>query len=241
MVIYWLEQESGDVPGDDGWLSEAELARLSELRIPKRRNDWRLGRWTAKCAVSSFAALPVDRRDLRRVEILAAADGSPHVFIEGCATALIISLSHRAGTGACAVTAKPLALGCDLEQIEPHSPAFVCDFFTSEEQARVERARPAEMPRLIATIWSAKEAVLKALRQGLRADTRDVSIALTERVSGEWRGFQAVCRGGESFSGWWRSDERLVRTIVASPPAPPPVPLRLDTRRAITYPRVRYA
>ena len=57
MNVYWLEQSDGDVPVGDGWLSAGERATLDRLRIPKRRADWRLGRWTAKCAAAAYLNL----------------------------------------------------------------------------------------------------------------------------------------------------------------------------------------
>ena len=61
MDVYWLEQSEADVPTADDWLSENEVARLNSLRVAKRRADWRLGRWTAKCAVAASLKLPGDR------------------------------------------------------------------------------------------------------------------------------------------------------------------------------------
>ena len=57
MDVYWLEQVEGDVPPNDDWLSASEAACLARLRFAKRRADWRLGRWTAKCAVSEYLSL----------------------------------------------------------------------------------------------------------------------------------------------------------------------------------------
>ena len=36
-----------------GWLSAAEIDQMTGLRFPKRRREWRLGRWTAKHAVAA--------------------------------------------------------------------------------------------------------------------------------------------------------------------------------------------
>ena len=67
-------------------------------------------------------------------------------------------------------------LGCDLEVIEPHSDAFITDFFTAEEQALITKAS-AEDRFLVATLlWSAKESALKALHAGLRLGTLSVAV-----------------------------------------------------------------
>jgi hypothetical protein len=36
------------VPAENDWLSAIEGVCLNSMRFAKRRNDWRLGRWTAK-------------------------------------------------------------------------------------------------------------------------------------------------------------------------------------------------
>jgi hypothetical protein len=50
--ILWLTRAFGDVPSDDAWLGQRELAVLERFRVSKRNREWRLGRWTAKCAVA---------------------------------------------------------------------------------------------------------------------------------------------------------------------------------------------
>ena len=166
MRVNWYEQSQYDVrPGSD-WLSEWEESHLQSLRIPKRRADWLLGRWTAKHAVADYLRLPASPSALTTVEIRPHKNGAPEVFVRGLLAEVAISLSHRSGLGACAVAERAVKFGCDLEVVEPHSDEFVADYFTSEEQREVEMTPIAERFRAIALIWSAKESVLKALRVG---------------------------------------------------------------------------
>jgi 4'-phosphopantetheinyl transferase len=81
--VYWLEQTEAEVPTNNDWLGESEANRLKTLRFAKRRTDWRLGRWTAKLAISAYWNLPGDFWTLREVEIRAAASGAPEVFFAG--------------------------------------------------------------------------------------------------------------------------------------------------------------
>ena len=227
MDVYWLEQTDAGVPAENDWLGPAELLRLEALRIPKRRADWRLGRWTAKCAVAACLDRPYP---LAAIEIRAAASGAPEVFIAGRPEPLPISLSHRAGAACCAVAPRAVALGCDLELVEPHSDAFVAGYFTEEEQALVARVSPGNRAALLALLWSAKESALKALRVGLRCDTRSVAVedpALPDEASSgvdTWRPLRVHHAGGE-FRGWWRMAANLVRTLLAAPSPLPPRPL----------------
>jgi 4'-phosphopantetheinyl transferase len=231
MNVYWLEQSEIDVPADDDWLSERELLILRGFRIPKRRNDWRLGRWTAKCAVSTNLGHSGNSGELAKIEIRPAASGAPEVFVCNQRAQLEISLSHCGGTGLCAVAPTNAKVGCDLERIERRSEAFIEDYFTEDERTVLSHASHAELPRLTTLLWSAKESALKVLREGLRLDTRNVSVKLdpTDGQSKGWRPMQVCYVGGGDFSGWWRSSNELVRTIVANSEINPPVALTVAT------------
>src|SRR5271165_5117498 len=166
MEVYWFEQTEAEIPAENDWLSKGEVVRLDGMRFAKRRADWRLGRWTAKCAVAAYLDLPGDRPSLTDIEIRPASSGAPEVFVGNKPAAVSISLSHRSGIAACAVAPSGAALGCDLETIEPLSDAFVADYFTGEEQALVALAPAADRFRIVALVWSGKESALKALHEG---------------------------------------------------------------------------
>ena len=48
-----------------------------------------------------------------------------------------LSLSHSSGAGLSVVAPAGVAVGCDLETVEPRSPEFLADYFTVEEQTLV--------------------------------------------------------------------------------------------------------
>jgi 4'-phosphopantetheinyl transferase len=197
---------SEDVPAADDWLSEREAAHLATLHVPKRHADWRLGRWTAKQAVWTYLSGPAP---LAAIEIVAAPCGAPEVWLRGSPAPVAISLSHSGDTGFCVVAPAGTELGCDVETVEARSAAFVADYFTAEEQVLVAEAPQEDRDYLITVLWSAKESVLKALRRGLRADTRDV--AVTPFAGGR---FSARHISGRDFRGWWRAAGNLVWTAV---------------------------
>lgn len=182
MNVYWLEQTDADVPAENQWLSAGEILFLGRLRFAKRRNDWRLGRWTAKHALAPCLNLPCDPRALANIEIRAATSGAPEAFLFNQTAPVTISLSHRAGTAMCAVALSGPGIGCDLEIIEPRSHAFIADYLTAGEQALVSRTPVEERPLLVNLLWSAKESALKALRVGLRLDTTSVDVSLVDEL-----------------------------------------------------------
>jgi len=248
MDVYWLEQTEADLPAVNDWLSTNEAVRLDGMRFPKRNADWRLGRWTAKRALAVYLNLHSHPPNLTDIEVRPAPSGAPEVFIANQPAGITISLSHRAGVAACAVTLAGTELGCDLEIIEPRSDAFVADYFATEEQELIGRTSAADRCQLLALLWSAKESALKALRTGLRLDTRSVTVrapwdegeraqdpALGFRAShglNSWQPLQAVYEGRQVFHGWWQNTGDLLRTMVACPPPAPPIFLEIPAHSA---------
>ena len=248
MNVYWLEQTAADVPARDDWLSAGEKNRLAAFRIPKRRDDWRLGRWTGKCLVAHRLGLPDTASDLATIELKSAISGAPEVFIAQRPAPLAVSLSHRAGRALCVVANSGAALGCDLELIESRSEEFIADYFTDSEQALMSWASAEDRLRLAALLWSAKESALKALQVGLLLNTRSVTVipALSSTVKNDWCPLQVDYVGGQRFHGCWRSSNDFLRTLVAAPGSPQPVPvvLPLSSRRpvpAITETGIQFA
>jgi 4'-phosphopantetheinyl transferase len=246
MSIFWLQQTMADVPTDNAWLCANEALRLSGMKFAKRRNDWRLGRWTAKCAVAAYLGCGVENSVLEEIEIRPAASGAPEAFIAAQRAAFGISLSHCGGTAIAAVAPSGMAVGCDLETIEPRIAAFVTDYFTPEEQLLVQQAPASDRSALVNLLWSAKESALKALGQGLRLDTRSICVNLGDRrgiseafqmasrqgiqhppcqpAHAGWRALQVFCSNSDrTFHGWWQTTTDCVRTLVASAPLLPPV------------------
>lgn len=252
MDVFWLEQTEADVPSEHDWLSASEAVRLNGMRFAKRHADWRLGRWTAKRAVAAYLHVPSHLSALASIEIRPAPSGAPEVFLADKKTAVTISLSHRAGRAACAVAPSKVALGCDVEAVEPRGDAFVADYFAAEELALVAGVAAADRPGLLALLWSGKESALKALHAGLRLDARTVSVnpgdvpslqgiegdERTERRALSFRppsGLKLWCplqvryTSGHVFHGWWHQRDNLVRTVVAAPPPRAPIPLTVSS------------
>jgi 4'-phosphopantetheinyl transferase len=244
MDVYWLEQRDADVPAQNDWMSAGEVARLNGMRFEKRRMDWRLGRWTAKRALAVHLNLPAHLQALGEIEIRSAPSGAPEAFLADKPAGVGISLSHRAGIALCAVAVSSAALGCDLEVVEPRSDAFFADYFTSEEQAWVAQAPAADRPQLLALLWSAKESALKALRTGLRLDTRCLVVNPIDAIrpainqwddpaptlhpscdSQTWHPLQVRFGADQVFQGWWKLAHNVLRTLVATPSPSKPVPL----------------
>jgi 4'-phosphopantetheinyl transferase len=226
-LIRWTTQCLADVPVHNDWLTSGELDVLRSRTILKRRADWRLGRWTAKQALLARDVQRDSGSDYADIEIRAAEDGAPEVLLRGAPAPVTISLSHSHGVAMCAVTPDGVPVGCDTEAIEARSDALIADYFAASERDRVRSAPRGQRDLVTTLIWSAKESVLKAMREGLRRDPRDVVIELTEADSPNgWATFAARDqRTGAVYDGWWRVEGQYVYTVAR------PFPGRRTERR----------
>jgi 4'-phosphopantetheinyl transferase len=222
-VSYWDLRSAAEHPAlaggepPPGLLSEAERRMLATLHAPKRRRDWLLGRYVAKALVRSWLARTGRDVPAALLTVAADADGAPQVFLAGDGSLpLTISISHRGPWALCALApAAGAYLGADLELCEPRSAAFVADFFTQEEAALVDAVAATARARVVTEVWSAKEAALKALRLGLRADTRDVDVRPRLLRQPGW-GRVAVAvdlPGGRGGATWARDEGAYVAAI----------------------------
>ncbi|MFN2135203.1 MAG: 4'-phosphopantetheinyl transferase family protein [Candidatus Promineifilaceae bacterium] len=253
MKIDWLIQVAADHPqiaaglAPKGLLSPLEDAVFRRLRTDKRRQDWLLGRWTAKRLLRAGGMDDDARRfPAHALAILAAADGAPELWL--CAGGSLhrgsttVSISHASGIAfcACAGPGMPL-LGADIEAVQRRPDGFADQFFSPAEIASLQHAPDADRVWLSTAIWSGKEAVLKAIRVGLRVDTRHLSCLVGGGAADEarWRPFAVSWNNPQWLStmpplqGWWRRWHDFILTLAVSGTQP-----MVDTaQRQNTYER----
>jgi 4'-phosphopantetheinyl transferase len=229
--MWWIAHGEHEVAAGTDWLSPREREVLGGIRYTKRYLEFLTRRWTAKRALATVLERDLSPDALAALEIGHHPTGAPFVVVDGQRAAIEVSMSDRAGWAVCLVGRPGSALGAvgiDLELVEPRSVGFVDDFFTASERNWVH-SLPAGDPRDEAAnlIWSAKEAALKVLKVGLRADTRDVEVDATRaRRSDGWGSLAIASRDGSDFPGWWRRDGVFLLTIAGTVPTEPPS--RLD-------------
>jgi 4'-phosphopantetheinyl transferase len=226
--MHWLAHGERELPSSDDWLSEREAAQVATIRFAKRRSEYLTRRWTAKRAVATVLGLDHTSTSLATVEIRNRDTGAPYVEVDREPAAIDLSLSDRAGWAVCLVgppgSAAAGSLGIDVEVVEPRTDRFVTDFFTARE-AEYVLGLPAGEPRDEAAnlVWSAKEAALKLLQVGLRADTRTVEVTLDRVVRSDgWAALVVVGSSGDPMPGWWRRDGVFLSTIAFADERPPP-------------------
>ncbi len=212
--------DSREIPAKmEEFLTPWEQRHWGALTVDKRRHDWLAGRWAAKRALQPLLATPSGVPPLSAIAIINAPDGAPQVADH---PGISLTISH-AGTRAAAATARAdCPIGIDIEVIAPRTPAFVGDYFTPDEQQQVHLAPGYVRDTLVNAIWSAKESALKALRVGLRVDTRAVSCRFDPFASlpKTWTPLAVeldaarLGRGLPALSGWWRTMRGYVLTLM---------------------------
>lgn len=195
---------------EDGiaFLSDNELKILAGLRFEKRRREWLMGRWTAKklltvqlgCAPGVLSIEP-------------EAGGAPVVWRAGERAAGCLSISHREERAMAAWTdVEGLRIGADLERVGEADPIWMADYLTETEWG----LRSGQGPHWPYLVWSAKEAVLKALRTGLRVDTREIEVLPGGGELDGWK--QLDVRSGlvegDCWVGWQRDGDYLLTLAV---------------------------
>lgn len=146
-----------DDPSLDRWLTPAERRTGAAIRDPHRLSDWRAGRIAAKQAAATLAGID----ELDRIELSPVQQSAPRlVFRDGAAesrcSSCKVSIAHRDGHAAAAVSRNGVRVGVDLER-ERAVGVDLEHFFLNPE----EREFPADWDRT--KLWTLKEAAWKAL------------------------------------------------------------------------------
>jgi 4'-phosphopantetheinyl transferase len=222
-AIYWTLVRASQMPLDftENSLSGTEMLKLADLRFPKRRDEWLLGRWAAKSLVKSISSY--QGYSLEELEIRNTHNGAPYIQQpDGAILADCLSISHSHRLAVCALSlGQDLKIGADLEKTESRTDEFIADYFTKEEQGLVA-CTPVEIRHTaVNLVWSMKESMLKALGVGLHWDSRKVEVRGIEGLyplmprSGEWQKMQIgdFQEPGRQWAGWWQCRKDFVITL----------------------------
>jgi len=196
--------------GEEGlaFLSANEQKMLAGLRFEKRRREWLMGRWTAKRLLSvQLGCAPGE------LSIEPEAGGAPVVWRGGERVPGCLTISHRGERALAAWTdAEGMRIGADLEKVGEINPTWMADYLTEVEWG-LRGEQGAHWPYLV---WSAKEAILKALRTGLRVDTREIEVLPGEGELDGWMRLEVSSRLVEDdlWVGWRRDGDYLLTLAI---------------------------
>ncbi|MBI4656106.1 MAG: 4'-phosphopantetheinyl transferase superfamily protein [Elusimicrobia bacterium] len=163
-----------ELPAAEEILSEKELAKYNSFRIEKRKREWLGGRFAAKSAIwDRSQKSEVRDQKLRDIEITRDKYGRPIYQTQNSKLKIqnfLLSISH---SGKYAVAAAKNSgcnfLGIDIEKTEQRHPLWEKDYFHETEIL-------SNAPEFLTELWTKKEALLKALGLGMKADPLDIVI-----------------------------------------------------------------
>ncbi len=209
----------GDVSGEPASvLSQAEAGLLGPRAVAKRRDDFLRGRMVAKQLLAAI----VPGATATDFEILPDDRGVPQVERAGGeGVGLSLSISHTTGVAAAAAVELPATVGIDVERWMSNPELIIGDYFTSEEQALLEPLQGEAYVRRATAIWSAKEAVSKAVGEGLRiAATSLVVREISLQARDGWNELSIEIRVGAPLRvvAWMQERSEYVITVAAVVP-----------------------
>lgn len=153
-------------------MSPSEFDRFENLqRPPEKKPQYLFGRIAAKDAVRFHRRKTHDQRlFMADVEIDVNDQGQPLAIARGETEDIgfpSISISH-CDKLVCALAANHPWVGVDLEPIVPRESSFERIAFSTSERALLDKfSDPQSRPEQVTRFWCAKEAVAKALGEGL--------------------------------------------------------------------------
>ncbi len=198
------------------------LAKLAEQLGDDEIHVWRLaydhhrGRAPLLAVLAAYLGLPVDAVQLQEGDhgrpMLADMHGDVFAF----------NWSHSNDQALIAI-ARGIAPGIDLERLRPHPRALdiARRYFSPDETAALERLPDSQRDRGFLELWTAKEAVLKALGRGIAFGLHRLSIGgsaeapvlgrLDGHEAGQWQLHRLVLDNAHVGSIAWHGAPRRLR------------------------------
>jgi 4'-phosphopantetheinyl transferase EntD len=162
-------------------LTAAEQVVFSGLTFEKRRRDWLGGRLAGKRAILQLTeSIAAEWRphSAGEIEILTGTTREPIVYSPGLGPRSVqVSISHSGQlAGAVACYTDRGRIGFDLERLQPIEPSLYPLAFSEAEIKAIESVSAVSSTAFGLALWTAKEAVSKAVGRGLSMSLHDIQI-----------------------------------------------------------------
>lgn len=178
--LFWLEPHAVSATAlarAEAWLTEEERARHRAFVFEKNRREYLATRALVRTALSHVRpAAPETWRFVR------SEYGKPEV---APACELRFNLSNHPSLVVCAVRESELALGVDVEPLARGGDVLeiASTVFSERELAELQALPPAARPERAVSLWTLKEAYIKAQGMGLSLPLKDFSFRFApERI-----------------------------------------------------------
>lgn len=167
------------------FLSESEKEKLAGFQFAAKREGFLLGRLAAKLALCALLEEP----DLRRIEIRSGIHGQPlvHHPRAGCAE---VTVSHSHGLAVALAYPHEVPMGIDLETVAAVSaPAVIGELEASPAEFTWLATSGVDEATACCVLWSAREALGKALKIGLNSPLGILALSgIEDRGPDRWSG-----------------------------------------------------
>jgi 4'-phosphopantetheinyl transferase len=166
----WLARLDEEDP--DAWrglLSEEELLRTGRLRSPRSADCFTVARGILRYLLGRYLTYTPER-----LVFSYGPHGKPELA-GGLQARLAFSVSHSSDLAVFAI-ANGFEVGVDIEEIHPVSnmESTASIFLSPDELVEFEALPSAMKPERFFTLWTCKEAILKALGSGFTGSVKDI-------------------------------------------------------------------
>ncbi|MDJ0846653.1 4'-phosphopantetheinyl transferase family protein [Crocosphaera sp.] len=173
-----LEQSSINVENSFKLLNAAEKNKAQRFRFEKHQKRFTIARSSLKRILSLYLSITP-----QKVEFKYNDYGKPQLLEQINKIDLQFNVSHSENIAIYGITCHYL-IGVDVEYIRPmpEAESLAKRFFSQNEFEHISRLSPEEKNREFFKLWTAKEAYLKAIGQGIGGGLEKVEIATDEPV-----------------------------------------------------------
>jgi 4'-phosphopantetheinyl transferase len=153
-------------------LSADERRRAARLQSPLRRREFTGGRALLRMLLAAYTGMSAES-----IPIVYGRFGKPALPDSEGAGELTFNMSCSHGLALYAF-GRERHVGVDVERLQPGFPCaeIAQRYFCPAERARLSQLRGARLTQTFFRYWTAKEAVLKARGEGLRAGLHDPAV-----------------------------------------------------------------
>lgn len=156
------------------FLSPDEIARATRFRFPIHKQRYILTRGILRQLLSCYTGLSA-----KEIEFSYGAKGKPSLANN---PELQFNISHSHDIAVFAFT-KTHEIGIDIEKFESEYKDSVAKrFFSAEENSELEKLPLSERAKAFYQIWASKEALIKAIGQGLYIGLDEFSISIHKNI-----------------------------------------------------------
>jgi len=155
------------------YMKSQEKAAFQKIKNNKRKMEYLAGLIAAK---ELYSIIENDPEVFGKIEIRKTTKGQPYIYIlkDKKKSDLFISISHSENYALAVIGSVPL--GVDIEKIEERNESFYKEAFTERERSTISNDK-----ELGTIYWTIKEAVSKALGEGLNISLHDIEIANAQK------------------------------------------------------------